>query len=405
MKCLGKNCGNLFLNKRLNDSRKQKLNVERLRKYRIARTNEAMKEDALDALVCTTTDNVKYIADCRTYLTPVLHNNAYLVVIKLGENPIVNGPIIEGAPMGLAPEVKGWKGYPMIPFQDIPNRWAKMIATVLEEYGVKSGRVGIDDMSFIIKNELTSLHRAEFVPAYHTMLKARSIKNEDELDIQRKVARITSLGGEAGLKAIRPGVTEREVVAEISYAMYIAGSEGEPWAAALSSGLRTLTSFYATDRKIRNGDTASFDIGGVWHGYFGDMTRTGAAGKPIREKRLVFTAVLNALKAGAKAVRPGVLCSEIDRVMREEIIDAGFEPPALTTGHGVGVSSPEIPWIGPKEEGIADYELKPGMVIAIEPRVGKAGVSAAGLEDMIPVTESGHRVLTTCSRQEHLAVK
>ncbi|MGD0177073.1 MAG: Xaa-Pro peptidase family protein [Candidatus Bathyarchaeia archaeon] len=379
---------------------------ERLRRYRLNRTQAVMKQLNVDALVATTLDNFRYISDCRPYFTVSYAVNSYVAVLTKAGKLAVQGPVMEGTPMGLAPQVEGWKGYPMIPIPAIPRNWTSMVGTMLREQGVESGRVGFDDMSFISYLELSkAMSRIQVVPAFDAMLEARMIKSQDEIALLRKAEHIVDLGAEVGLKAIKPGVSERELVSKMSATMYEAGSEAEPWATSLSSGERSLSSLFASDRVLKDGDLAVFDLGSIYEGYMGDIARTGAAGTPSHEARVIYTAAYDALSAGINAVRPGKLSSEIDGAIRKTLTSAGCEVSPLSTGHGIGVGSPELPWITPREEGILDVELKAGMVICLELRTSKDNLTAAGCEDMVLVTDSGYEVLTKCPKQEHLLTK
>jgi Xaa-Pro aminopeptidase len=147
---------------------------------------------------------------------------------------------------------------------------------------------------------------------------------------------------------------------------------------------------------------AVFDIGSIYEGYLGDIARTGAAGSASKQAREIYTAAYDALMAGTKAVKPGVRGSEVVVKIRQTLYSAGCSIPPLSTGHGIGVGAPELPWITPREEGVDDYELKPGMVLCLEPRTSRDGVTSAGCEDTILVTDSGHEVLTKCPREEHI---
>jgi Xaa-Pro aminopeptidase len=365
-----------------------------------------MKKLNLDAIVATTFDNFRYISDCRPYFTAVYYVNAYVVVLPRDKKPVVQGPVVEGAPLGLAPPVKGWNGYPMIPVPVIASKWASMVSTILKDNKIETGRVGVDDFSFMSYLEFTrALPRVQIVPAFDAMLQARAIKTDDEITLLKKAAEIVDIGANVGLAAIKPGVRECDVVAKMAAAMYEAGSEAEPWAGSLASGERSLSSILSSDRMLKDGDLGVFDIGSIYAGYLGDIARTGAAGSPNREARMIYTAAYDSLMAGRNAVKPGALASEVDGMIRETLREAHCDVPPLSTGHGIGVGAPEIPWITPKEEGITDYELKAGMVLCLEPRTGREGVTAAGCEDTILVTDSGYEVLTKCPRQEHLLIR
>lgn len=276
----------------------------------------------------------------------------------------------------------------------------------MKDRSVTSGRVGIDDVSFKLYLELKRLAPSvEVVSVYNDMLQARAIKNEDEIALLRKAAQIVDVGAEAGLSAIKPGVREREVVAAAAAAMYEAGSEGEPWATSFSSGERSLTSLFASDRILKEGDLGSFDLGSIYEGYLGDIARTGGVGTVGRESREIYTAAYDALQAGIAAVRPGTLSSTVDGRIRETLRQAGCEVPPLSTGHGIGVGAPEIPWITPRSEAAEDFELRAGMVVALEPRTTRNKITSAGCEDTMLVTDGGHELLTNCRREEHLLVR
>lgn len=380
-------------------------NQERLMRYRLEKTRNVMKELNLDAIVATTFDNVRYISNCRPYFAPVYYVNAYVVILTSNGLPIVQGPVVEGAPMGLSPTVRGWDGYPMIPVPAMAHKWATMIATILKDNSIVSGNVGFDDMSFLSYIEVCRLlPRIKIVPVFDAILHARMIKNEDEIALLRKAAEIVDIGAEVGLNAIKPAATERQVVAKMAAAMYEAGSEAEPWAGSFSSGKKALDSLYATDKILREGDIGVFDIGSIYQGYLGDIARTGGVGNVSRESREIYTAAYNALKAGTEEVRPGTLSSEVDGKIRETLRDSKCNVPPLSTGHGIGVGAPEIPWITPKEQGIVDFKLEAGMVLCLEPRTSRDGVSVGGCEDTILVTEFGHEVLNKCRKEEHLLV-
>jgi len=379
---------------------------ERLRRFRLEKTREVMKERELDAIIATTFDNVRYIGDVRPYFTAVYYVNTYAAFLTRTGEPVVQGPVIEGAPMGLSPSVKGWDGYPMIPVPAIAPQWASMISTMLKDNSIAEGRIGIDDVSFKSYLELIRLiPKIEVVSVYNDMLHVRAIKNPDEITLLREAARIVDVGAEAGLNAIKPGAKEREVVGAAAKAMYEAGSEGEPWATSFSSGERSLTSLFASDRVLRDGDLGSFDLGSIYEGYLGDVARTGGVGTVGRESREIYTAAYDALMAGIDAVRPGALSSAVDGRIRETLRRAGCAIPPLSTGHGIGVGAPEIPWITPKTPSAEDFVLKAGMVLALEPRTSRDGVTSAGCEDTILVTDGGHEVLTKCRREEHLLVR
>ena len=122
-----------------------------------------------------------------------------------------------------------------------------------------------------------------------------------------------------------------------------------------------------------------------------DMTRTVVTGKATRRMRQLYSAVLEAQLAAIDAIRPGVLCAEIDRRARITLKRHGLHKQFIhSTGHGLGLEIHEPPRLGRTEL----RRLTPGMVITIEPGVYLPGEGGIRIEDTVLVTESGCDVLT-----------
>jgi Xaa-Pro aminopeptidase len=150
----------------------------------------------------------------------------------------------------------------------------------------------------------------------------------------------------------------------------------------------------AGDRVIETGDTVVLDFGGLKHGYGSDTTRTVSVGEPTDEVRLVHSIVRRAQQAAFEAVRPGVPCEEIDRVARRVITDAGYGERFIhRTGHGVGVTTREPPYLVEGEE----QPLAAGMCFSIEPGIYLPGRFGVRIEDVVTVTAHAGRRLNNTS--------
>jgi Xaa-Pro aminopeptidase len=146
----------------------------------------------------------------------------------------------------------------------------------------------------------------------------------------------------------------------------------------------------AGDRVIEPGDAVVLDFGGLRFGYGSDTTRTVCVGEPTSEIREVHEIVRLAQQAGVDAVRPGVTCQEVDRAARKVIRDAGYGEQFIhRTGHGIGVTTHEPPYMVEGEE----QPLVPGMCFSVEPGIYLAGRFGVRIEDIVTVTEDGGRRL------------
>ncbi|MEV6846862.1 aminopeptidase P family protein [Actinoplanes sp. NPDC051411] len=151
----------------------------------------------------------------------------------------------------------------------------------------------------------------------------------------------------------------------------------------------------AGTRIISSGDAVVLDFGGLMGGYGSDTTRTVVVDSPSPRLREVHEVVRQAQEAAFAAVRPGVSCQEIDRVARRVITSAGYGERFIhRTGHGIGVTTHEPPYLVEGEERL----LVPGMCFSIEPGVYLPGQFGVRIEDIVTVTPSGGRRLNNTDR-------
>ena len=150
-----------------------------------------------------------------------------------------------------------------------------------------------------------------------------------------------------------------------------------------------------TQSKLPRKGFVTLDFGVVLDGYCSDMTRTVHLGRISPEARAVYDSVLEAQKCAVERVAPGIAAGEIDNaarsILRSAKLDSFF---SHSTGHGIGLEVHEQPRIGAKQK----QELKPGMIVTIEPGVYLQGRLGVRIEDMVLVTADGHEVLTTSTK-------
>ncbi|NBM16844.1 aminopeptidase P family protein [Streptomyces sp. GC420] len=152
----------------------------------------------------------------------------------------------------------------------------------------------------------------------------------------------------------------------------------------------------AGERVIGDGDMVVLDFGGLKDGYGSDTTRTVHVGAPSAEEQRVHDVVREAQQAAFEAVRPGIACQEVDRVARAVITRAGYGEWFIhRTGHGIGVTTHEPPYMVEGEE----RPLVPGMCFSIEPGIYLPERFGVRIEDIVTVTEDGGRRLNNTARE------
>jgi Xaa-Pro dipeptidase len=149
----------------------------------------------------------------------------------------------------------------------------------------------------------------------------------------------------------------------------------------------------STDRRLQNGDLVLIELDSQADGYWSDISRTFVAGgHPDARQQEIGSIVRDSQQRTIEALRPGMRASEVDRIARAAITERGYGKNFLHhVGHGVGFAFHEMPYLDPPSrlDAAHDYEIQPGMVLAIEPAIYIESWGGIRLEDNIVVTAQG----------------
>lgn len=260
-------------------------------------------------------------------------------------------------------------------------------ALVTEAVGTVS-RVGVSDA-------LPALHvvpigerlgvRLEL--ATPVLREGRMIKDAEEVAELRRAGDAIDAVHRRVPEWLRAGRTEREVAADIAEAIVAEGHRTVEFVIVGSGPNGADPHHEVSDRVIEEGDVVVVDIGGaVPSGYNSDSTRTYVVGSPDPEAAERIAVLVRAQQAAVDAVRPGATAAQVDAAARDVLAAAGLGEAFLhRTGHGIGVSVHEEPYIAPGN----DLVLREGMAFSIEPGIYFAGAWGARIEDIVIVTADG----------------
>lgn len=223
-------------------------------------------------------------------------------------------------------------------------------------------------------------------------------KMPHEVEHIRKAAKIASKVFQSIIKEIKPGITEADISAEISYQGRKAGAEKESFDIIVVSGERSaMPHGRATNKKIKKGDAITMDFGFYVNGFASDMTRTVFVGKASNRQKLVYNTVLEAVLTANAAAKAGIDCKKLDGIARNIIEKAGFgEFFRHSLGHGLGIEVHESPRISREAGG---EKVPNGSVITIEPGIYLPGEFGVRIEDDLHIAGKGAEVLTLASKQ------
>lgn len=351
---------------------------------RMRRATEAAADAGLDGVLIAPGPDLVWLTGYR----PVETERLTLLVLRAGQDPVLVVPTLE------APDAAA--AAPMLTLRD----WTDG----KDPYAAAASLVGSDDRFGVSDNSwalhLLGLQRrlpdTRYVALTEALPMLRAVKDAAE------VARLAEAGAaaDAAYEEIRKvpfaGRREADVAADLAGLLRHFGHSQVDFTIVASGPNGANPHHEAGERVIEHGDMVVLDFGGLKHGYGSDTSRTVHVGEPDLEERRVHDVVRAAQEAGVAAVRPGAACQDVDRAARAVITEAGYGEYFIhRTGHGIGVTTHEPPYMIEGEE----LPLVPGMCFSVEPGIYLPGRFGVRIEDIVTVTEEGGWRLNTTSRE------
>lgn len=242
------------------------------------------------------------------------------------------------------------------------------------------------------------LPNMRFIDGDSILSTLRLCKSPQELISHQKAVQVCECSLEEVVANLSEGETERQICNRLMTAILKNGGEGIPIEPAVLSGINAASPHgRASDRKVEPGDILLIDFVATVDGYYADITRTFfISQKPDPKFRNIYSIVKAANEMGRVTARPGVTCEEVDRAVRQVIVQAGYGAHFIhRTGHGLGLDVHESPTIGEGNKMV----LEEGMVFTIEPGIYLEGWGGVRIEDDVVVTKYGCQSLTSFGRE------
>ncbi|MFD4606890.1 aminopeptidase P family protein [Streptomyces sp. NPDC058440] len=359
-------------------------------RVRLERATRAAAEAGLAGLLVAPGPDLVWLTG---YAPTAVTERLTLLVLAAGREgvePVLVVPTLEAPD---AAKASGASALALRDWTDGTDPYA-VTAALLDE----SGRFGISDNTWAM--HLLALQQALPGTSYASLTEAlpmlRAVKDAAEVELLAAAG----AGADAAFEEIRAvrfsGRRESEVAADLAGLLRRFGHSQVDFTIVGSGPNGANPHHEVGDRVIERGDMVVLDFGGLKDGYGSDTTRTVHVGEPTDEERRVHDIVREAQEAGFRAVRPGVSCQEVDRAARAVITRAGYGEYFIhRTGHGIGVTTHEPPYMIEGEE----QPLVPGMCFSVEPGIYLPGRFGVRIEDIVTVTEDGGRRLNDTTRE------
>jgi Xaa-Pro dipeptidase len=293
------------------------------------------------------------------------------------------------------------------PYQDDQNP-IDVLWEAMQEFDLAGKRVGYEKGCWFftaVQQErlFAQAGQTTFIPSDGIVEEGRVIKSPYEIEMMKKAALATQAGMKAGIAAVRAGVTENDVAADIHYAMIKAGSEWPSISPFIASGPRGAIG-HATwaGRTIEQNEFVFLEMAGALKRYHAPMMRTVYTGEPDAKIQEGEKVVLDAIAACIDLIKPGVLAGDVDALARRMIAKASFgAEQASRTAYSVGIGMPpdwgegQILSMQPGEK----RPLQANMTFHLLPWVQIPGRGGLGLTETIRVTEDGCELITNFERK------
>jgi Xaa-Pro aminopeptidase len=383
-----------------------------LRAKRLDRLRAAMDRHDLEAVVVFEYANGRYAADLRPLYAPNFLVRQAVVVTTRSDDVICfvhqdDTPHRRATMTWLKPS--NVREFPTgVMLEGGGAQALAPIGAALRELGWTGGRVGTDIGTPNSLGNLAELIGAPVVDANAVLHQVRSVKFDEEIALLRDASRVVDEAFRVATEAVRPGIRECEILAEVMRVFYRHGAEVPQCNLIVCTGQNTAPmQRFAGETEVAEGDLVFMDIGACFNGVFSEATRTVVCGTPNDEQRRIYRAVSGLHEAMIGELAPGRTAAELQQVAGE-LLDAGPYRQYLQkmiVAHGIGVGYAEPPFIAPPGRPTPSLVFEPGTVLAVVPTIVVPGVPGGGgvrLEDVVAVTADGVERLTTFPYDEKL---
>jgi Xaa-Pro dipeptidase len=386
--------------------------LDRMRRERVSRIRSIMSEQGLDALVLVGNTNVVYATGAIWPLADAgrtIFEQPVAVVLADDETPHLFSPIRTDDRLRAVLPEDHLHGPAHLDFDEGVELFASRLAELLSS----GSSVAIDEWTHALRRAGTLAGTREApVDGGRVISKAKAIKTPDELGFMRQGLRITEQAIAAVQARVAPGVRQIDLTSTFLRAIFDAGADANildpiwqimpqriadgPWTTTGDLAVPLLT----TERELVKGDVLWVDTGISHEGFHSDFGRTWIVGQePSVRQRAQFDKWRSIIDSVLSVLRAGVTAADLTAAAIKA--NGGAKPwmPHFYLGHGLGIDSAEMPYVGSDigDAFDASLVLATGMVLVLEPVVWEDGYGGYRSEEVVLITEDGWEPMTDYS--------
>jgi len=358
-------------------------------KRRIDALRQRMAERLIDAVIITDPENLMYLTDYQT----TGYSFFQALVVPLDDEPFMITRMMEESNV----VARTWLELTR-PYSDTGDA-VQMLVESLREFGLSKKVLGYERNSYFLpayhQDQIhTTFTDGRLMDCFGIVEQGRATKSEFEIDVMRKSAIAAKAGMLAGLDAVQPGITENEIGAAISQAMFKAGGEAPAVMPYVTSGPRSMIGHATWEgRTVQPGEHVFLEVGGCYRRYHTALMRTAICGDMNKAMLEAQEIMKHALRRVREELRPGLTVSDVDNLVRTIITENEVGAKLITrSGYSIGIAFPpswDEGYIISLKQGDSRV-LQPGMTFHIIPWMwGVEGTKTCGISDTFYITGDG----------------
>ena len=363
-----------------------------------ARIRTAMIDAGLDAFIAVSPENFAYLTG---FVVPsqadLRWRHAVAVLTADGKEAILCVDMEETTVRERAGEtnIRVWG--------EFTDNSMAVLADLVVELGLEEGRIGTE-FDYLPAGDLRDLERrisaASVMPAEAMMHRLRQVKTREEVDLLRRLSRISDTAIGNAFDAVAPGDTEMDLAAALTRSVYELGAEKFKMMIIATGERSQLPNVGPSDRVLTPGDVCRVEIFSMIGGYHAGVCRTAVVDHPPPEAERIWANLAECRRMLLNLIEPGSKTRPIYQAFLDMFGALGL-PPIDFVGHGIGLHLHEDPYLSVYDEST----LEGGMVLGVEPLVYRTGFGfGLQFKDMVAVTTTGSELLSNATDNEQLVV-